>query len=326
MRGSRFDDVQRAKCKVQGATSCELRVATCNPMVVLLPVVLSTLSVSFAIAGPLQSRPATDDTLRVVTYNLHGLLEDGPNPDWDPVRTAWLLDAIQELDPDVVGFQEVLQTIDSDGSDNQIKTLADSLSQRTGMTWEYRSAMAHPSWERFDEGIAILSRHPIVSSEEYRLTAKDVFQRNALRARIQTPLGEIDFFTAHLAHRREAEPVRMAQVAEIKRAVGNRSPGDPPAIIVGDFNAEPDRPSIRIATTADSTGRFVDAFSVVHPDAPGYTFSAAEPARRIDYVFYTEGSALVPVQATVIFDGVVGGIQLSDHLGLVAEFVSSPGR
>ena len=270
--------------------------------------------------------PATDDTLRVLTYNLHGLLEDGPNPEWDPVRTAWLLDAIQELDPDVVGFQEVLQTIGSDGSDNQIKTLADSLSRRTGMTWEYRSAMAHPSWERFDEGIAILSRHPIISAQEYRLEAKDVFQRNALAARIQTPLGEIDFFTAHLAHRGEVEPVRMAQVAEIKRAVGNRSPEDPPAIIVGDFNAEPDLPSVQLATTMDSTGKFIDAFSAVHPDAPGYTFSAAEPSRRIDYVFVTESRGLVAVRAEAVVGESIDGILLSDHLGVLVEFIASPTR
>ncbi|HLE57720.1 MAG TPA: endonuclease/exonuclease/phosphatase family protein [Rhodothermia bacterium] len=171
----------------------------------------------------MQPAPITDDTLRVLTYNLHGLLEDGPNPDWDPVRTAWLLDAIEDLDPDIVGFQEVLQHIGSGGSDNQIKTLADSLTRRTGRLWEYRSSMAHPSWDRFDEGAAILSRHPILSSQKYMLEAKDVFQRNALAARIQTPLGEIEFLTTHLAHRGEAEPVRMAQVAEIKRAVGSRT-------------------------------------------------------------------------------------------------------
>ncbi|HUF09271.1 MAG TPA: endonuclease/exonuclease/phosphatase family protein [Rhodothermales bacterium] len=321
----RFDDVQRATCNVHGATRFEVRGATFNPMVVVLPLVLSTLASACAIGGQLQSRQPTDDTLRVLTYNLHGLLQDGPNPDWHPVRTAWLLDAIQELDPDVVGFQEVLQTIDSDGSDNQIKTLADSLSRRTGMTWEYRSAMAHPSWERFDEGIAILSRHPFVSAQEYRLEAKDVFQRNALAARIQTPLGEIDFFTAHLAHRGEAELVRMAQVAEIKRAVGRRSADDPPAIIVGDFNAEPDRPSVQLATTADSMGRFIDAFSAVHPDAAGHTFSAREPSRRIDYVFVTDTTSLTPVRAEIIFDGTVDGIMLSDHLGVVVDFVPSPG-
>lgn len=261
------------------------------------------------------------DTLRVLTYNLHGLLDDQPNPDWDPVRTAWLADAIENLDPDVVGFQEVLQHAGSDGSDNQIRTLADTLSRRTGSRWQVRSEVAHPSWERFDEGIAILTRHPIVRTDEYMLKARDEYPRNLISARILTPIGVIDFFTTHLAHRAEAEATREAQVSEIRQHVGERQAGEPPAVITGDFNAGPDQPSIQSATAADSAGRWVDAFEMLNPGAAGYTYSAGEPHRRIDYVFVSDTVSISPVRAEVVFGEARGGKKLSDHLGVVADFV-----
>jgi len=267
------------------------------------------------------AQASRSDTLRVLTYNLHGLLTDEPKPNWDSVRIAWLAEVIETLDPDVVGFQEVLQHAGSDGSDNQIRTLADTLSRRTGRSWEVRSAVAHPSWERFDEGVAILTRHPIVRTDEYMLKPRDVFQRNLLAVRIRTSLGDIDVFTTHLAHRPEAESTRTAQVSEIKQHVGFRGRESIPAIIVGDFNATPDTPSIRETAMADSTGHWIDAFATVNPDVDEYSYPAEDPNKRIDYVFLADPGRLMPASARVVLDETRGGKMLSDHLGVVVDFV-----
>lgn len=295
--------------------------AAAAPFVTMAPAVtMGPPGAAVVLAAASDQQPPSGDTLKVLTYNLHGLLDDGNPPDWDPVRTAWLVDVIENLDPDIVGFQEILQNVGSDGSDNQLRALAESLAARSGSPWEFRVAMSHVSWDRFKEGVGILSKHPIQRSEEYLLTAKDVFHRKLLGARIATPLGEIDFFTAHLAYRSEAESTRVAQVTQIRQVISSREEGAPPAIVVGDFNAGPGSRSVNLLTKSDSADAFVDVFRLLHPRDPGATYPASDPTRRIDYVFVTDADKLKPVRADVILDELVEEIRLSDHLGVYVEF------
>ncbi|MGA7304543.1 MAG: endonuclease/exonuclease/phosphatase family protein, partial [Rhodothermales bacterium] len=128
-------------------------------------------------------------------------------------------------------------------------------------------------------------------------------------------------FTTHLAHRSEAELTRTTQVSEIKQHVGFRGRDSIPAIIVGDFNATPDTPSIRNAVTADSAGSWIDAFAAVNPDDDDYSYPAEDPNKRIDYVFLADPSRLMPVSARMVFDETRGEKMLSDHLGVVVDFV-----
>ena len=289
--------------------------------------VLRTIMACLIVLVPLTTRGqgVGHDTLSVLTYNIHGLLADGSPPEWDPDRAAWMVEAIAELDPDIVGFQEVLQSMGSDGSDNQLRVLAEALSEATGHAWSHRIAMSHVSWDRFEEGLGILTKHPIVDSDERALVAKDRLQRKVLAARIETPLGEVEFITTHHAYHGEADSVRTAQVVEVKEFALERAGSEIPLIVLGDFNAEPGRPPIVELTRDDGPLVLADVWQSIGKDAttsdPGYTFSASEPKRRIDYVLVAPGRALYPASAEVVFHEARGGAYLSDHLGVLAKFV-----
>ena len=130
------------------------------------------------------------------------------------------------------------------------------------------------------------------------------------------------------------EHYREAQALETADFVLARPESDNPALLMGDFNAEPDSDEIRFLKGLHSmNGRsfyMQDAYEVSHAPMPGYTwdnrnpFAAAtrEPDRRIDYIFVgwrsDDGAGQVH-SARVVCEATHGGEWPSDHLGLYAE-------
>jgi endonuclease/exonuclease/phosphatase family metal-dependent hydrolase len=111
-----------------------------------------------------------------------------------------------------------------------------------------------------------------------------------------------------------------------------------PAVLCGDFNAEPDSDEIRylcsLAVLDGRTTYWQDAWRVAG-DGPGYTqdwrvnpiaASMGVPRKRIDYVFVGDtfqraGSAGRVVSADLAFHEPLTGIVSSDHAGLVVDVV-----
>jgi endonuclease/exonuclease/phosphatase family metal-dependent hydrolase len=107
-----------------------------------------------------------------------------------------------------------------------------------------------------------------------------------------------------------------------------------PAILVGDFNAEPDADEIRYLRGLTSLGEprrvyFRDAYTFASGGSPGFTYCRRnafaaplrEPDRRIDYIFVRGQDDRFrgePLEARVCFDEAVGGVMPSDHFGVVA--------
>ena len=108
-----------------------------------------------------------------------------------------------------------------------------------------------------------------------------------------------------------------------------------PAVLVGDFNAEPEADEIRFLRGLTSLGGskrvfFQDAFALAGDGSPGFTFARRnpfaaplrEPDRRIDYVFVhgrDERLRGEPLTAAVCFDAPVDGTYPSDHFGVVTD-------
>ena len=103
---------------------------------------------------------------------------------------------------------------------------------------------------------AVLSRYPILS-----ITSQPLFPgfRKVVHARIDHPLGEIDVYTTHLASGADGAAVpctgpspcpqtcldagartrRQCQAVQMAAYIEDTHRGDAPAVISGDFNAEP---------------------------------------------------------------------------------------
>jgi endonuclease/exonuclease/phosphatase family metal-dependent hydrolase len=260
-------------------------------------------------------------TLRVATLNIWNRF--GP---WEE-RLVAIRTGVEALAPDLLGLQEALRLGPSEGDGlDQAEVIA------RGFGYHIAYARAHV---RRWYGNAVLSRWPILRSGGFDLPCGDSDERRSLLfAEIDSPYGLIPFFVTHLNWKFEDGHVREAQVREIVARVESLATDSFPAVLVGDFNAEPDSDEIRYLRGLTSLGEkrrvyFQDAFAVAGDGSAGITFARRnpfagalrEPDRRIDYVFVRgrdERFRGEPLEARVCFDIEVGGTLPSDHFGVIA--------
>jgi endonuclease/exonuclease/phosphatase family metal-dependent hydrolase len=286
-----------------------------------------------------------EGTLRVAQLNAASLLEPG----WDERREV-LVTWLEHLAPDIVCLQEVWR--DGTGSDT-----AAWIVDHLGVTdWYWRfggDGFAPRLWpdETVSFGSAILSRWPIDAHAYHRLPVID--GRDAVVDSVPWELlyvrtAGLDMFSTHLAPAPTHGLHRQRQVVAIDdhvRAVrGELDDLGPigtqrqamPAILCGDFNAEPDSDEIRflrgLTPMGDRTTFWVDAWREAG-SGPGLTsdprtnpLAAAMnvTTKRIDYVFVgdpfqREGGAGRVLSAALAFDKSLTGRVASDHYGLVVD-------
>lgn len=227
----------------------------------------------------------------VVTYNVHQYFGADGGYNLRAVR-----DALSGRDPALVGLQETDGGRLTSGGVDGVGWLARELGYR---------ACRGPATRRVSYGVALLSRWPVRGSRVVDLPTDDTPRRVALVAEVAAPDGPLGVVVAHL----EVEgAVRVAQA----RRVVELADGFDRAVVLGDFNAEPgSRPHEVLA------GAFADAWRVAG-DGNGFTWSASNPERRIDYVFLRGGWA---VDRAAVF----GTPAASDHLA-VGAWVDPGGR
>jgi endonuclease/exonuclease/phosphatase family metal-dependent hydrolase len=258
--------------------------------------------------------------LRVVTLNIWN--RGGP---WearlDAIRTG-----LADLEPDIVGLQEVLRPTTSDAPD-QARQIADGF----GYQIAYGASFDGGGVEF---GNAALSKFPILRSEVFALPKLDAPESRCLVfAELDAPFGKVPFFVTHLSWRFNEGHVREAQVKTIAEHIKRLCPieGFPP-VLVGDFNACPDADEIRYLKGLCSLGGrsvyFADTFGIVGR-GEGTTFTRKnpfaadlrEPDRRIDYIFVRgpdQRGRGEPIDAHVCFDLPRNGVYPSDHFGVSA--------
>ena len=238
-------------------------------------------------------------------------------------RVAVLQAFLAARGPDLVLLQEVPWRPETG-------PLARALADDT-YAWAFARANGNRYLLRFEEGEAILSHFPILEWEVRELYPRPMpwEHRVVLHARIQLPQGPLHLFVTHLTHR---DPeVNARQGALLYRVVAETAQ-DQPALIAGDFNAEPTSSTIR------QLQGWIDLYARQHPQEPGYTCCVAGPedltgafTKRIDYLFYRPGSRgprLMVERITLAWETPFptpnGPLWISDHLGLWAEMDVAP--
>jgi endonuclease/exonuclease/phosphatase family metal-dependent hydrolase len=98
--------------------------------------------------------------LKVMSYNIQGM-----RPGSDPgVRLANIISNLKRINPDILGLQEVNETKGGDGSDNQARAIAESLSAFFGVPYEWHCGPGHDAWSgAFTEYNAIVTKHVVRS-------------------------------------------------------------------------------------------------------------------------------------------------------------------
>ena len=258
--------------------------------------------------------------LRIVTLNIWN--RGGP---WE-ARLQAIRAGLVDLDPDVVGLQEVLRPTTSEGPDQAAQIAA-------GLGYHIAYGASFDSGG-IEFGNAALSKFPIARYAVFPLPSIETpDSRSLLFAEIEAPFGRLPFFVTHLSWRFNEGSAREAQVKAIAKRVKELCPieGFPP-VLVGDFNAEPGADEIRYLKGLCSLGGksvyFADTFGIVGR-GDGITFTSRnpfatelrEPDRRIDYVFVRgpdQRGRGEPLDAHVCFDRPRNGIYASDHFGVSA--------
>lgn len=263
-------------------------------------------------------------SLRVVTLNMWGAEEPLA------ARMKLIEEGLRALEPDVVALQEVREVPET--LPNQGEMLADAL----GCNCAYVPATPFGGGH---EGVAILSRHPIVEQSAIELPhARPEERRVLLSVKIAHDAAPAWIHTTHLNYRLHHGKEREDQIVAIDDEVAARKAGtDAPQILLGDLNARPDSDEIRylcgLTTLAGRRTFYQDAWAVMHGTEPGYTWAKANPYtgrlaflmpdRRLDYVFVTpprrDGRGRILRCQIVLAEPDSAGIYPSDHFGLLAD-------
>jgi endonuclease/exonuclease/phosphatase family metal-dependent hydrolase len=288
----------------------------------------------------------SQSTLRIVQLNIGSLLEPG----W-PERRLEVVAWMERLQPDVVCFEEVWEDA---SNPNTAGWIADRLPWLPH--WHFGGdRIGERLWKdpSLQFGSAVLSRWPIDDATYHRLPVADVDQDDPFVTDVPWELlhvqtAGLDVFACHLSsapthglHRRR-QVLAIDSIVRAARAGRDAPPRhgakrpEMPAIVCGDFNAEPDSDEIRFLcslTALDGrTTFFQDAWRMAG-DGPGWTQDwrtnriAAEMGvnrKRIDYVFVgdpfqREGGAGRILSADLAFHEPITGVQASDHTGLVVD-------
>lgn len=269
----------------------------------LIPILLAGVLIACRSIGDVDGAGAGRPIeLTVVTLNLWH-----DQNDW-PRRQVLIVDALAQLQPDVIVLQEVLQH-------ETLPNQAASLAQRLGYGHHFVATEPEDAPRRY--GNAILSRHPILARGGTKLQPFDDY-RTAAYVRIDVNGLPVDVYGMHLHHTAEGAAIRRQQVDDLLAFVRSRNE-DAPLLLAGDFNAAAQAPEL----SALHEG-FFDVYGAMHARATAENPTtlnpdAGHPPRRIDHVFAERGR-FTPLSARIILDRPGDdGLWPSDHFGVVAR-------
>ena len=250
--------------------------------------------------------------LRVVSWNIQfGQGTDGVR-NFD--RTAsWLA----RMNPDIIALCEM--------PPDQIPTLVNALSQKTGRTWFSHFVPKAPG---INEGNLILSVYSFASTNFKYLS----YERSVAQVTITVGGKNINFFATHL----DATSSTLRQT-EVQELIGFSSGFSSPRIVAGDMNAANDTPEVLnlLNVFRDS---WVDALNqntaAAYPDNPVW-LNTRTRRWRIDFILYSSDPTAFSTRGTNIPDtrdlsntnvvSLLGtlddkGVRPSDHNLVVADF------
>jgi len=174
--------------------------------------------------------------MKLLTLNCHSWQEEN-----QAEKITYLAETIKEKSFDVIALQEVNQTVEEKTvygnikNDNYALVLLDKLKklgiENYSLVWEFSHM-----FKNFEEGLAILTKHPIV--EEHSFYVSNIKNKNNWKTRkivgatIQYGIEQYTFYSCHMGwwHDNE-EPFKDQAVNLLKNINMNGN-----AFLMGDFN------------------------------------------------------------------------------------------
>ncbi|WKJ91313.1 carbohydrate-binding protein [Methylomonas montana] len=260
--------------------------------------------------------------LKLLILNLHCYQEDEQD------RKFWqIARAINELDVDVVCLQEVAEYWNN-GHGDWSSNSANIINKRLPKPFHLYSDWSHLGFDKYREGVAILSRYPLAEQEARYVSeswdAYSIHSRKVVSARITVPyIGSINVFSAHLSWWEDGFEQQFQQLATW--ADSKRGPDSDATLLCGDFNIAAGSTGYQLVVkglqyedqylAANAPALFQQIFRVNDPHWRDYLADDY----RIDYIFMNKGSALRVCSARTVFTEQDYG-QVSDHCGYLMTF------
>lgn len=226
--------------------------------------------------------------LTAVTYNLHSGKDSRGK-----MNLNAMIEAVRAENPDIVAVQEVACHVSSAGDFDQAAALRDGL----GMHMAFVPAIAYNGG---DYGVALLSRHPMLSVRAYHIPDIEEERRDrwfehriVLMCRIDMDGSPVTVLCTHLGL---SEGERENGVRLLCRLIDECAD---PVLLMGDLNTAPDEPLL--APLLNRLGEH----------GAECTYPSEEPNTKIDYILTSPGWQ---VRREHALDSLA-----SDHLALAAE-------
>lgn len=265
---------------------------------------------------------ASRKPLAVMVLNLHCYQEDRQEYKFDQIAKA-----IEDEAVDVVCLQEVAEHW-NDGRGDWASNAANLINQRLARPMQLYTDWSHLGFDQYREGVAILSRYPMLHTEARYVSdshdAYSIHSRKVVMARLNVPyMGVVDVYSAHLSWWEDgfaAQFERLSQWAEAMSAGEVET-----TLLCGDFNINAGSIGYQSVVkgkqyedqylAANHQGLFERIFRV--DDAHWGGLPADD--YRIDYIFMNKAAALKVIAAKVIFTDWDYG-RVSDHVGYLMHF------
>lgn len=262
------------------------------------------------------------EQLKVLILNLHCYQEENQDEKFTQIAKA-----INELGADIICLQEVAEYW-RDGQGDWESNSAKIINDRLTKPFHLHTDWSHLGFDKFREGVAILSRYPLSHHEaKYVSDSHDVYSihsRKVVMARAHVPyIGPINVFSAHLSWLEDGfqqQFQRLHEWAEYSHTEDVKA-----TLLCGDFNITAGTSGYEYVVNsnhyddqylaANEHGVFEKIFRV--NDAHWQHLLAED--YRIDYIFMNKASQLQVTSAKVLFTDDDYG-RVSDHCGYFMTF------
>ncbi len=260
--------------------------------------------------------------LAVMILNLHCYQEEDQD-----IKLTQIAKAIDEQEADIVCLQEVAEHWNNGAGDWESNS-AKIINDRLRKTYHIYTDWSHLGFDKYREGVAILSRFPLTEHEARYVSdshdAYSIHSRKVVMAQIHLPyLGLINVFSAHLSWIEDGFKEQFNRLSEW--AENSQSKEVKATLLCGDFNIAAGSKGYQLVVdlhryddqflAANSPGVFDKIFKVNDPHWQNYLADDY----RIDFIFMHKDSQLAVKSGTVMFTDEDYG-RVSDHCGYLMTF------
>lgn len=285
--------------------------------------------------------------MKLITLNCHSLVET----DYE-AKLHLFCEAVCKEKPQVIALQEVNQTADAApatmaalSESGYIPCTGDAVSESAFIpvkadnhAWRAAKLLAHLGYpctwtwvpaklgyDRYDEGLALFSRFPVLDACQFHITGtKDYHNwktRKVLGIRALTPAGPQNFFSLHMGWWNDDEDPFALQWERLTSRLKELPSG--PIWLMGDFNSPAHLPGEGYSLVCSQgwidtheAAAVSDSGITVAQKIDGWRDGSDITGMRIDYIFT---DSPVGIRASrVIFNGISHPI-VSDHFGIMTE-------